>query len=454
MRDVVGSSQCRLRPVFSTLGIVTSIAVFCALFLSACVAGERAATGTVVRDSAGITIVENASPVWTESTRWRVAPKPAVEIGVLEGEEVYQFNHVSGATVLSDGRILIVDAGSAELRYYDASGRHLMSAGRRGEGPGELQLPHGPYRFAGDSVLVRPDRINPSLAVFDQNGRFIRSIQTMGIRLLGEVLGVLPNGDILRSSAMDPYAFASESGYLRVEMAIERYGREGVLLDTLAVVPGNEYHRISESAGGRVAVRFLPPPFAGFQKVVLAVEEVYAGTGDTFEIEVYRTDAPWPADSGMESGGEGLAATGTQLGSSLVRLVRLSRPNRPVTSSDIAQFRRHRLDQAQTANVRRRVERDLAALDFPKEMPAYRDLKVDAGGNLWVEVYRALWEEEAPPRWEIFDPEGIWLGTVETPVGLQIFEIGEDYLLGLRKGELDVQSVRRYEYGPGPRLTN
>jgi hypothetical protein len=415
-----------------------------ALLVGACGAGEQAAISTVVRDSAGITIVENASAVWTDATRWRIAREPEVEIGVLEGDEAYQLNHVKGATVLSDGRILIVDGGSAQLRYYDAVGRHLMRAGGHGWGPGELDLPVGPHRFAGDSVLVRPNRISPDLAVFDENGRFVRSINGKGTRLPGEVLGVLPGGDILRLSMLDLYALAAESGYIRVETAVERYSREGVLLDTLAVVPGDEYYRSSETSGGRVSARFVPPPFAHFQQVVLAGDMVYAGTGEAFEIEVYRTDAVMPGDSGVGSDAGDDDVTGTARGSRLTRLIRLARPNRPVTGSDIAQFRRYRLDRAQTANTRRSVERNLAAATFPKEMPVFRDLRVDAGGNLWVEEYRAPWEEEVTPRWEIFDPDGVWLGTVETPAGFQIYEIGENYLLGLWKDELGVQYVRRY----------
>jgi hypothetical protein len=36
------------------------------------------------------------------------------------------------------------------------------------------------------------------------------------------------------------------------------------------------------------------------------------------------------------------------------------------------------------------------------------------------------------------------LGSVLMPKGLQLFEIGEDYVLGLWRDELGVQFVRRY----------
>ena len=42
----------------------------------------------------------------------------------------------------------------------------------------------------------------------------------------------------------------------------------------------------------------------------------------------------------------------------------------------------------------------------------------------------------------VFDPDGRVLGFLETPAGLAIFEIGDDYILGLARDDLGVQSVQ------------
>ena len=52
--------------------------------------------------------------------------------------------------------------------------------------------------------------------------------------------------------------------------------------------------------------------------------------------------------------------------------------------------------------------------------------------------------------WNVFDPEGRWLGTVETPYGGYIYQIGEDFLLGLWVDELDVEQVRVYPIDRSP----
>ncbi len=44
--------------------------------------------------------------------------------------------------------------------------------------------------------------------------------------------------------------------------------------------------------------------------------------------------------------------------------------------------------------------------------------------------------------WTIFDRDGRVLGFLETPAGLAIFEIGDDYILGLARDDLGVQSVQ------------
>lgn len=437
MRDVAGFSQS------INLSLLRSGGAICiALFLGACGAGERAATGTVVRDSAGITIVENSSPVWTETTRWRVSPEPEVEIGVLEGEEVYQLNRVRGATVLSDGRIVIANAGSAELRYYDASGRYLQTVGRRGGGPGEFQFVGIPYRLAGDSLLVGADPGAHRLALFDLDGRYVESYGTPGTRALGSAVGVLEDGDVVRLALLA--GMGGDDGQGRDPMVVVRHARDGTPTDTLARLPGSERYRVTERSGSMIMVMNSLIPFAREQRVALGGGLVYAGAGDSYEVEVYRTDR---RESDLAENRE------SDLAENPVRperLIRLQRPNRPVTSADVAEFRRTRLDREMDDNLRRRTERYLAEVTFPKEMPAYRDLRADARGNLWVEEYRAP-EEEVTPRWEVFDPDGVWLGTVETPVGFQIFEIGEDYQLGLWRDELGVEYLRRYQYGPAPR---
>jgi hypothetical protein len=74
-------------------------------------------------------------------------------------------------------------------------------------------------------------------------------------------------------------------------------------------------------------------------------------------------------------------------------------------------------------------------------LPTYEQLLVDRRGNVWMAEYRVLEEAHV---WQVFDPEGHWLGSVTLPDGGRISEIGEDYVLGVWRDEMDVETVRMY----------
>jgi hypothetical protein len=79
-------------------------------------------------------------------------------------------------------------------------------------------------------------------------------------------------------------------------------------------------------------------------------------------------------------------------------------------------------------------------MPVPKAMPAYSQLRIDRVGNLWVELYQPFDNERS--SWTVFDSTGRMLGHVGTPRGLEINEIGDDYLIGVLSDSLDVEHVR------------
>jgi hypothetical protein len=96
-----------------------------------------------------------------------------VVIGLEEGDPAYLLDRVSGAVRLSDGRIVISNSGSVELRVYDAEGRYLQAIGRQGGGPGEFRRPDHIRRGAGETIEVWDAMLRP-ISVFDSQGRYVR----------------------------------------------------------------------------------------------------------------------------------------------------------------------------------------------------------------------------------------------------------------------------------------
>jgi len=78
----------------------------------------------------------------------------------------------SGDIYVSDGY------GNACVHKYAPDGKHLMSWGRPGSGPGEFNLPHN-ICCDGDGWVYVADRENHRVQIFDGNGRYEAQINNM-----------------------------------------------------------------------------------------------------------------------------------------------------------------------------------------------------------------------------------------------------------------------------------
>ncbi len=64
----------------------------------------------------------------------------------------------------------------------------------------------------------------------------------------------------------------------------------------------------------------------------------------------------------------------------------------------------------------------------------------DSAGVAIVQEYR--FPEQNETIWTVFDADGRVQGLVETPPDLEVFEIGEDHILGTTTDELGVERVQ------------
>ena len=123
-----------------------------------------------MRDSAGITIVENTRPTWSAAQVLRLASSPALVIGT-RAEAPYELSRVAGTVQLTDGRIVIADGASLELRFFDATGTFIRSVGRSGDGPGEFRRMERLVRLPGDTLAVVSSFA--TISYFASDGAFI-----------------------------------------------------------------------------------------------------------------------------------------------------------------------------------------------------------------------------------------------------------------------------------------
>lgn len=220
-----------MRIVFATAAIVFATA--------ACGdAGITVELASEVRDSAGIRIVENARPPVGSRLGWRVDSVPSLSIGALEGEDPYLLHQVFAALKLSDGRIVVANRGSHDLRVFDASGIHLETWGGQGEGPGEFNSLLRVANWPGDSLIAwysQGDR----LSVFDGNGNFGRVLipGDPGSR----VEEALRGGAILATRGGPDWTVLAD-GLVRRERRHEVVNAAGRLVASLGLYPDADLH--------------------------------------------------------------------------------------------------------------------------------------------------------------------------------------------------------------------
>ncbi|HUG39405.1 MAG TPA: 6-bladed beta-propeller [Longimicrobiales bacterium] len=386
------------------------LALVAAVPLLACGA-DGAGREVVARDSAGVRIVESSGSRWGAEDAWRLG-EPALTIGRREGEEAYLFHGIAGAKRLSDGRIVVADAASNQLRFFDAEARFLGAVGRAGDGPGEYRFMSALAVLAGDTLAVTD---LAGITILDPDGAYARTIRMgMAGERMAHALGLLAGGAILGASGSRGFGPADAGTVIRDTLRFYAFRPDGAFVREVVALPGAE--RWGLAAGGRYSFPYVP--FAGGPVWAAGRDHFHVGTGVDADLRVYG-----------EEGG-------------LERVSRWEVPARQVTDEDRAALRSHLLASARTDNARRRDETFLAEAPQAERMPRYQAAVVDAEQNVWLERYRAPWE--AGPIWDIIDPGGAWLGAVETPPRFEIRQIGPDFVLGTWRDEADVAYVRVY----------
>lgn len=394
----------------------TRAALVSIAFVAAGCGRDRTSSGTpsFVRDSAGITVVDNVSPMLGTGA-WRLSDSARTVIGGMEAGAGQELFRVVGAIRLADGRIVIGNAGSSELKFFSADGQYLHAVGKPGDGPGEFAQLAAVRRYRSDSIVTW-DGQQGRVSIYDGDGTLgrVASLERRdaGALFLLSAFGVFDDGSFF-ISALNPFGAAPTSGESRVMEPVWRFSATGARLDSIGAFPGREMYVEAVNGGVRATSRLFgrSTSYAAFG------EHVYAGTNDRFAIARF-------------------AATGA-----LEMLVRVAAAQQPVGRGDRDALINSRMEQL-TPEQQRQYRQRYEGNEPPPTYPAYRDIAADAAGNLWVRNYTRPSDEDA--RLSVFDPDGRWVTVVDVPDDLQVLEIGVDYLLGVWTDELGVEYVRLY----------
>ncbi len=367
-----------------------------------------------VRDSAGVEIVESRAAAGLDAAAWSVDAPPLLEIGVEEGSTEYQFSRVEGAVRLPGGRIVVADAGSREIRFFDSEGHFLSASGRRGDAPGEyrqiIALGEGP----GDSIWVFDYGVR-RFTVLTEDGRVARTLTLDPTLSNVGAVGRLADGSFVVREFWWAGGGGGEIrlGLRRDPAALARYSPDGATLDTIGLFLGREVYIGTEGGRGVMST----PLFAHGTSAAVRDDEIFIGDQERFEIGVYSA--------------EGV----------LRRLIRLTHLDLRVTRTDIERATEQRLASVR-AEQRVAMRAHLAAMDVPATRPAYGRLLVDSEGNLWVGDYAAYSDD--PVLWRVFGAGGRLVTALRVPDRFRIYDIGADWVLGVWRDDFDVEHIRLY----------
>ena len=386
-----------LKPTPLSLGLS---ALTC-LGASACGGGDSGPPGVAVRDSAGVTIVENLA-VEGRVAPWSIDPRPVFRSGWAQGEP--EFQSVRDGAVGSDGRLIVADAGANVLYVFSPDAGSWEALGRAGQGPGEFGAIQGIVALGADTFLVA-DRGN-------QRGTIYRGVEPVTeLRYepfkadavfvpIGRVAGdyvLAPRGFALRPDAQPGW---DEYPILRSPDLVEA--------DTVTTVAA------FENPGSRSS-----NPVRHFGMSEMSGDHIVHGRTDIPEISWFDLDGR------------------------LIRRARWDIEPRSAGEEDWARYEEG-IRERQSARDPEEFERDLARLreDFGGLMPLFRWVLGDPAGNVWLSEFDFvdIW----PAGYAIVAADGTWLGEIEFPVPIQVLDITESHVLGVERNELDVQAVVLY----------
>jgi hypothetical protein len=351
---------------------------------------------------------------------WTIEPDPVLTLGADPADTAVLFSTVVGATRLSDGNILVGDHGAFALHLFSGAGAPVRRLGRKGAGPGEIGYLKALLR-CGDSLVtldIEPRRAS----VFSLAGTYVRSFRFGSPEAGNSPYHTACNGLGVFAHYGWELPRDMKDGAYRPVVPFWTSGADSGVRKVIGHFPGSERFGLVVDGTPRGT---RPLPLGKQSDVAVGPDRVYVGTADRFEILVFDPGGN-PADT-----------------------IRQATASLETTRADIENAKQKEL-ASNDETWRASIERDYARMPFPKTVPAYTDLVVDSDGNLWVQEFPRV--RSSRVRWVVFNSAGTRLAELSLPTDLEVYEIGQDYVLGrYLSADESIPQVRLYRLHRGGR---
>ena len=332
-------------------------------------------------------------------------------IGVFDEDARYMFGHISHAAVLPDESIVVADYQVKQLRKYSEQGEFLANVGHEGEGPGEYRDPRALMALP-DGRLVVLSR--PSIVSFF-DGTTCEYLDSFSV----------PSG--LHAERLLEY---DDDGYIYVRSIHEITNPNVEWAFKLIKV---------DSSGSVVGEVDIPLENCGTKYFVLMGAE---GMRRSFPT---TTEAAWSPRGHLVVGRNDDYSFEIQRASGVIHVEQ--------ESQSIALRESEHGDWEATAA--RMTRNSGESYSIPKSKPAFRELRVDSYGRVWVHRYveaveHVLLDQDGdaysawlePNSYDVFTPDGVLLGTVTLPPRVKALAWSRAAIWGVERSDDGEQLVR------------
>lgn len=381
-----------------------------------------------VRDSLGIQIAEVTGPAWRVGGPWRVGEPARLSLGARSSPQSSTaadviFERVQGVETLSDGSVVVADAGPATVSIFSPSGALQARVGGRGEGPGEL-VGISSLFTCGDLIGVVDPR--QTVHVFQSDGTYLRQIQSGG----GTVEGL--SRDCIRSLVRRETSRPPVESQGLTEYLLAWVDPAADVVDTVATKALLEAWTRRFRGGARPWV--LP---WGTSSRTLSVWSGQVAVGYGRMPEVVRYDP------------QGHPAL----------IVRWHAEPLMVTRGDRERYRAARARFLGAVPSGEESALLFPALDeypdLPTTKPLFDRILHDAEGGIWVRHFPeesfGLFDSrlDDPPvpteEWTVFDSSGVWVSTLRMPPRFELHAVRDGFVYGVARDDLMVESVQAFD---------
>ncbi len=340
-----------------------------------------------IEEEGGVIIVKNPKePIYGEDI---FSLTEDLSIGRAEGQEEYMFSQISSIDVDEKENVYVADLVSAHIKVFDRHGQYIRTIGRRGQGPGEMQMPYYVQITSKNELLV----------------------QDMGARRL---LFYALNGDFLRQEVSGRTGFP-----LLIKM--DSFGN---FIGMVSLAP--------PPVGGKIIQKF-DPEF----NVIKTIAEEKQGKREVFDIgKTSCYCAVSPSDNII-------------WGDSKEYVLQILNPQGVLIKKILKDPNPLRFTEKDKEMYEQRYAEPIHAgyeLKLPSHFPAFKDIFVDEKERIFIQTYQHVEGKEGLFFFEVFDPDGKYIAKVPVPANLNRNSVWKkDKLYTIDEDEDGLPVVKRYE---------